>query len=246
MTRRDVIGVLAGGVAASALGGCAGSRRHTFRFRETVEVETPQGLKTGSSVMEVSVTKGAFKFPGTTGFGIQFKGEAVAVDLSGGHILFALVVDGFTYKDFNGGLTGASMLDTAFRSFSPGTLVDEVLFARFADLEQRSSIGRTVEVAAKYLPPLVRFRDIRDPKTVELVEPNDLAKSFGAGMTLKRILLTVTDEPVTLGIEKRLAQIGFGPNRPLDPTKYPSGVSTWPKNPTVAQKLQYIDFVRGF
>jgi hypothetical protein len=176
---------------------------------------------------------------------IKFKGEAVAVDLSGGQTLFALVVDGFTYKDFNGGLTGGSMRETAFRSFSPKWVQSEALVALFADLEKRSSIGRTVEVAPKHFPPLVRFRDTRDPKSVEWVDPNDLAKSFGTGVKLKRIILTVVDEPVTKEIEKRLIPLGIEPDNGLDRTQYPGGITTWPKNPTLAQKLGYNDFSRG-
>jgi hypothetical protein len=53
-------------------------------------------------------------------------------------------------------------------------------------------------------PMLVRFKDIRDPKSVEKVDPNDIAKSIGPGVTLRRITLQITDDPVTTGIEKRL------------------------------------------
>ena len=65
-------------------------------------------------------------------------------------------------------------------------------------------------------PELVRFRDIRDPKTVELVDPNDLAKSFGAGVKLRRIMLTVVDGPVTVGIEQRLPWLVRYGNKMLD------------------------------
>jgi hypothetical protein len=36
------------------------------------------------------------------------------------------------------------------------------------------------------MPLLVRFRDMNDPKTLERVDPNDLAASFGPGVYLKR------------------------------------------------------------
>ncbi len=49
------------------------------------------------------------------------------------------------------------------------------------------------------------FGNIADPKTVERVDPNDLATGFGKGVKLRRITVQMTDAPVTTGIEKRLA-----------------------------------------
>ncbi|WP_066268991.1 hypothetical protein [Blastomonas sp. CCH3-A3] len=53
-------------------------------------------------------------------------------------------------------------------------------------------------------PMLVRFRDINDPTTVERVDPDALAASFGEGVKLRRVTVQLTDDPVTKGIEKRL------------------------------------------
>ena len=41
---------------------------------------------------------------------------------------------------------------------------------------------------------MVRFGDIADPKTVERVDPCDLAKSFGPGVQFARATIAVTDE----------------------------------------------------
>jgi hypothetical protein len=51
---------------------------------------------------------------------------------------------------------------------------------------------------------LVTFTDIDDPKSVQRVDPANLAASFGPGIRLKRITVEVTDDDVTTGIEKRL------------------------------------------
>jgi hypothetical protein len=56
-------------------------------------------------------------------------------------------------------------------------------------------------------PMLVRFRDIRDPKSVEPVDPEHLDRSFGPGVTLRRFTVELTDDSVTTGIEKRLAWV---------------------------------------
>ena len=54
-------------------------------------------------------------------------------------------------------------------------------------------------------PMLVRFADIADPRTVAKVDPDALAASFGKGVTLRRITVERTDDPVTTGVEKRFS-----------------------------------------
>jgi hypothetical protein len=39
--------------------------------------------------------------------------------------------------------------------------------------------------------------DINDPNTLVPVSPNDLAASFGPGVELKRVILQLTDDPIT-------------------------------------------------
>ena len=47
--RRNVLGLMVGGVSALALAGCGPLRRAKLRYRLTVEVDTPEGVKTGST-----------------------------------------------------------------------------------------------------------------------------------------------------------------------------------------------------
>jgi hypothetical protein len=46
----------------------------------------------------------------------------------------------------------------------------------------------------------VTFSDISDPTSVALVDPDDLAASFGAGYALEAVTVEVTQEPVTEGV----------------------------------------------
>jgi hypothetical protein len=192
MTRRDAIGLLCSG-SVFMLSGCNEMFRKRFRFRMTVEVETPQGLRTGSGVMEVSAAKTTKILPEQHAVSTVFKGEAVPVDLPDGQTLFALVGDIGA---------GYSLASAAVKSFDPLTGPEDKYVASIGKLGETGSLGRSVPI--RDMPKLVRFRNIRDPKTVELVDPKDLAKSFGPGVKLRQIVLTVVDEPVTQGIEKRL------------------------------------------
>ena len=232
MMRRELLGLLSAGAGLIALPGCNAifPKRHAFRFRMTVEVDTLQGLRTGSSVMEMSAALATFKLPDSAAVDLSFKGEAVAVDLPGGQTLFSLVVNGYQGKDFR-----ADVIQT----FDPSYPHEQALVNLFAVLGKPESIGRTGEIRPKNVPPLVRFRDIHNPKSVELIDPNDLAKSFGPGVKLKRIFLVVVNQPITTGQKSRLQNIGILPDHSLD------NDFQMTDNPTLAQQLGYSDFSRG-
>ena len=51
------------------------------------------------------------------------------------------------------------------------------------------------------LPTTVTFADLTDPTTMTLVDPRDLAASFGPGYALKSATIEITDEPASRGIE---------------------------------------------
>lgn len=194
MARRGFFGVLVGG-ALALLGACGVSGGDTYRFKMTVEVDTPVGLKSGSSVYEVEAKNVAALTPGGVGLQMKVKGEALAVDLPGGRTLFALLktVNAKGHNDL--GYTSMVALDPLFRW-------DYVESAeRIA-----SGVGLTspAEVLPENHPMLVTFKDMKDPASVERVDPDDLAASFGAGYRLKAITVQVTDEPVMVGIQKRL------------------------------------------
>ena len=196
MSRRSL---LAGGCALLVIPVLSGCYRQleTFRYRLTVEVETPQGLRSGSSVIEVQTRDQGRGFPGPEAGGIRHnvRGEAVAVDLPGGRTLFALLKQGgkraFNFPEM-----------APYWAFSPPASTSNPSF------DERHKLvveGQGVHVLdPSYYPLLVRFRGIHDPTSVELVDPQDLTASFGPGVTLKRVTIEITDDPVTTGIERRL------------------------------------------
>lgn len=198
MARRGVMGVLAGGLAL-VLGGCGSLFPARYRFRLTVEVETPQGLRSGSSVYEVK----AWNEPGMDPSGKvrkwRARGEAVAVDLPGGKTLFALLKTGAHFEDMVG--LSMSTLYPAFRAEG----YDVVGVAREL---ARADVGEKAEVAPADYPMLVVFGDIAVPRTIELVDPTKLAAAFGSSVRLRAITASVTNDAVTKGIEGRLPWLG--------------------------------------
>ena len=188
ISRRGLGGVLLGGCAMLVLGGCAEQSAYRFRFRLLVVVDTPYGERSGSGVYEVWAN---WSLPGATSRIWGERGEAVAVDLPNGRTLFSLLKTGAIHGD----LASMSMatLDKKFNN----SMVESA-----KSLSSRA--GGEGVVAPENYPMLVTFKDITNPASVERVDPADLEASFGKGYRLKSISVQITDDPVTVGIRKRL------------------------------------------
>lgn len=191
-------------LAALLLPGCAFAedKAPDYRYRLTVEVDTPEGVKTGSSVIEVEQTLvRAGGSPAKQAVERRVRGEAVAVDLPGGKTLFALLrsdnnVDWASYVFVylappSPNEPFADQLDDVLEV--TGKQVLPRMWPPVAFLKERSAY-----------PMLVTFGDLTDPASVAEVDPDDLAATFGEGARLQRITVELTDDPVTSGIEERL------------------------------------------
>lgn len=219
MARRTILAGLAGGMAA-LLAGCGLLGGNKYRFRMTVEVDTPQGLRSGSSVYEVEAVASRELITGGMGSYTRFRGEAVAVDLPGGKTLFALLrMANGTSADDHLGLMSMRAMDPA------------LVYAHKDQSARRIAAGddirSPVEVAPEDYPLMVMFRDINDPRSVERVDPEAIG--------VKRIVLETTSDEVTTGIEKRLGWLRDG-GLTLDPGGAPT------TNPTFAQTIRQSEF----
>jgi hypothetical protein len=97
-------------------------------------------------------------------------------------------------------------------------------------------VGRVARLSPQHYPQLVTFRDIRDPKSIEIVDPNNMAASLGPGVTLQSITVSVTSDDLTEGIEKKLPS--YGPS---------SGFDTWYQSLSFSdpRRITLEDFKRG-
>lgn len=224
-----IVLVAAASMLLSACGILDALDDETYRFRMAVVVDTPTGLKTGTSVYEISAGKRWQILPDARSRAVSIKGEAVAVDVAPGKTLFALLK---THAHFE------SMMGLSMETLDPQFTKDYDVVATAGRLAARDGNDPPVEVAPDNYPMLVTFADPGDPTSVALVDPDDLAATFGEGMSLKRITVEVTHDPVTNGIEKRLGAFGVEEGHGLDRTR---GVTP---NPTLAQQLGFGDFVR--
>jgi hypothetical protein len=210
MARRGVFGLLAGAASALSLGGCGDNsdtmgRSYDYRYKLIVEVDTPGGVQSGSSVNEVSVGMSGTIVPKAwRGGSSHVRGEAVAVDVAPGETLFVLL------RSEHDPDWATSAAEVAYASRIGSTVTPPDIDRYYAELKANRQVwpvGRRRTLANEEFdnyPYFVRFRDARDPKSVEQVDPDNLAKSFGQGINLRGFAIQITDAPMSAGIEKRL------------------------------------------
>lgn len=162
---------------------------YTYRYRMTVNVDTPQGLRSGSSVIESRFER----FPEFNGYSSSAKarGEAVFVDLGKGRQVIALLA---------AGRNGANVDYPQWIIFSTFNVdVDKN--------DQMRALERSTD--SKVLPPkeyptFVTFGDLNDPMTARVVPLDEFENVFGAGVKLRDVTIEMTKDAVTRGIEAKL------------------------------------------
>ncbi len=173
-----------------------------------VTVETPSGPARGEAVVRVNITTtpDAITPPEARGMHSAYTGEAAMVALGEGRYLFALL--------------GAEVQRTieTFGDAPPGFGVKA---GKAAVGEWNDTIVAMRErrpLPRRAWPRFVTFADIADPASVQLVDPDDLAATFGPGHRIAAVELELTGEAPTDGaVEKVLGWIGSLKGR-LKPT----------------------------
>lgn len=191
-------------------GGC-GRSTPDYRYRLTIEVETPEGLRSGSGVLSVrSYRAGEYSIPTPGAISHRLRGQAVMVDLGRRGTLFALLcsdVDVDWPKTLMFRLT-PRLPKAELRGLSSRER-DERQYAAMLARRQPIEVPRYFPDIADLRnvpgwPVMVRIGEFQDPTTIVRADPDDLAPVFGEGVRIKRIIAQMTDDPVTLGIEKKL------------------------------------------
>jgi hypothetical protein len=186
-------------LAALVIGDQIRIHRPGHKYRLAVAVETPDGVKSASTVLSVHPDRG-YSRKGST----LTKGDAVVVDLGGARNLVALLA----HTDEKGlDLDGINYV--ALRAYNAA--------GRNASFNNMTRMTGAVPVTGALMPVLATFADITDPATMRVVQLDDLAAAFGEGFRLQGVTAeTVPNgfwpldvggalgEPVTRGIEARL------------------------------------------
>jgi hypothetical protein len=163
-----------------------------YRYRLTLQVDADEKSYVGTGVIRVSLTPKASWIPQSGGAYSGVQGEAVMVNLGSRGTLLALLK----------GSSRKSDADTIVRAIFPPPNGTKATFAESIDRYSNSKL--VAELGAEQLPLLVLVRDIRDPQSAVLVDPDNLAGTFGSGAILRRATLETTRDPVTKEIERTI------------------------------------------
>jgi hypothetical protein len=212
---------------ALTLFGCGKSA--SFRYKLTLAVNTPEGVKRSTSVTEWGFWEVSIPARGTPH---KLRGEALYLDLGPGKKPLIALLTSHLHAKPGGTIWDWPGDDLLSRLYGPHGR-DDFLggISRLAGMRGPRSIGPAD------LPDLVSFADVNDPKTVLEVDPNDLQATLGQGITWNAITLEMTDEPITTGIAKKLPWLPeyFQKNFRLDGSQLGGS-----KN--IANKLSWPDF----
>lgn len=152
-----------------------------YRYRLTVEVETPEGLRSGSSVIEVETSESSF--PHST-VNHRLRGEAVAVDLPGGRTLFALLR---SENDIDWASSVMFMLAPEASRTAPDSF--QARFDKMLEIKGPIAVPRMWPPVAHLpersaYPMLVTFGDLSDPSTsswsIPMISPPVLARAHAS------------------------------------------------------------------
>jgi hypothetical protein len=186
-------------LAALVVGDQIRINRPGHKYRLSVEVETPNGIKSASGVLAVHPDRGYSRGGHTCTVG-----DAVYVDLGGGKNLVALLAHVDKAIDLD------DINYVALRAYT------EARGGRVAFSAMSSQTG-AVPVTGKLIPVLVTFSNPADPGSARAVSPDDSEAALGNGFRLHGLTAEVVPngywpldfggrlgEPVTRGIKARL------------------------------------------
>jgi hypothetical protein len=172
-------------LSPSILSGCGWFyERWEWNQKLTVEVLVDGKTVSGSAVSHIMwrEANALGSYPNS------YSGEATIVDLGERGMLFALIGEGTKQI-----AAYALHEELGVRRADYETLFPKIM--RFRGVR---------EVPRDHHPLLVTFTDISDPKTVQKVEPGNLAATFGPGVALGKITLEITEEDMTNGEVRKM------------------------------------------
>jgi hypothetical protein len=160
---------------------------YNYGFRLVIEVDTPSGVKSGSSVLNVTWRS---QVPiGPRGAVTQIKGEAVFIDLGGGRNVIALLGFG---PSGNEDRIGRLAFDAFRRAGRP------------MDIPTLAKTQGSAPLTGDLIPTFVTFAGLNDPKTARVVRPDEFEQAFGAGVRFRSARIEMTSASATREIEKKI------------------------------------------
>lgn len=179
----------------------------TYRYKLTIEVDTPDGIKAGSSVFEESLQNNrdaSWATIESRGFDSRIRGDAVFIDLGRGKAVIGLLARGR-----NGELGFRTVVASTLgvRWDNPEALISA--------LRQAQRAG-PMDIPLDSVPMLLAFSSAADPTTARIAVPREFEATLGRGYVFRSAKLEIFPDavwpldifgigisPITRGIEKK-------------------------------------------
>lgn len=185
-----------------------GGQSASYRYKLTLSLNTPDGVKTGFNVVELTYFDVSVPARGTMH---TTRGQGIYIDLGPGRRPLIALLTRIPRAD------DPWPCGDCWQEDAPTVVIGSACpAARSANarpyIEQIGRLGRQCDrPIALSLPPiptklpdLVTFADVNDPQSIILVDPDNLKATLGPGVSWRSITIQTTDEPLTMGIEKHL------------------------------------------
>jgi len=172
---------------------------YCWRYKIKVEIDTPNGIKSGASVREACLSTFKGYNPQIADFKERDDGEAVVIDIGSGLVF---------------GTVHSSNSIFYISHVFPGPQLFSIEGAKhYASLK----LGLKAPLPLKDYPTFVSFKDLSVPETIQMVRGEIYDKSqkryipvdnfeeyFGKGVKLHSVTIETTNEAVNWGIRKWL------------------------------------------
>jgi hypothetical protein len=209
-------------VLALGLAGCG--RTESYRYKLTLAVNTPDGVKRGSTVVEVLFYDVSIPARGTMH---KLYGQALYLDLGPNTKPLVALLTNRLHGPYDNELRRLNELGLRW-SDEVGPSVDLMLRLYglspssdyVDDIPRIAAMRGPRKISISDLPNLVTFADTKDPATVIKVDPDNLQATLGAGISWNEITLESTGEPITKGIVLKLPWLQAYVHKNLDGSTY--------------------------
>lgn len=207
--------------AALALAGCARPEA-TIRYKFTLTIETPEGVKTGSNVVQLDYYN---SFDGG-GYPHRTYGQALVIDLGRRGVLAAtLSRKGFLPDTRNFSWVDADptslVLDKCVGGRAQAVSAIDVI-RQLLPCKDRYSLDRTE------FPDLILFKESNDPSSAAVVDPFHPATTLGQTVKIQSATLEITNDAITYEVDRQLPWVRHWSGKIALPPNYWTGtISNW-------------------
>lgn len=192
------------GACLLSLAACTFPHAEPYRYKLKIRVTCDGAEQVGESVIETTWIDQRSDGVGSS-FGSESTGDAVAVKLCGDNgYLFALLSRvlpaGRPYENFHIAATPVAVLN-GFASIDELVAAARTPDARWEFISNTRAKRQQVKLTPDQYPLFVRFRDLADPLSVEMVALENMSAKYDGRVAIGSVSLEIVDDPVTRTIK---------------------------------------------